>query len=77
MIKDYDLIINYHLGKANVVTYVLNQKSFVTLAHIYTLYVPLLLDMKTLGINLDYDDYGALVANFVVRLTLVNQIRAK
>ena len=55
----------------------LSPKSSVTLAHIRTAYVPLLLDMKTLGISLDYDDYGALVESFVVRLTLVDQIRGK
>ena len=30
-----------------------------------------------MGISLDYDGYGALVANFVVRLTLGDQIRSK
>ena len=36
-----------------------------------------LLDMKTLGVSLDYDGYGALVANFVVRPILVDQIKGK
>ena len=48
-----------------------------TLAHIRTAYVPLLLDMKTLGISLDYDCYRALLASFVVRRTVVDQIRGK
>ena len=48
-----------------------------TLAHIRTAFVPLLLDMKTLGISLDYDGYGALLASFMVRPTLVDQIRGK
>ena len=65
LIKDYDLVIDYHLGKANVIADALSRKSTVTLAHIYTVYVPLLLDMKTLGISLDYDGYGALLASFV------------
>ena len=77
LIKDYDLIINYHPRKANVVTNALSRKSSVTLAHIRTRYVPLLLDMKTLGISLDYDGYGALLASFVVRRTLVDRIRGK
>ena len=68
---------NYHPKKANVVADALSRKSSVTLAYIRTAYVPLLLDMKTMGINLDYDGYGALVANFVVRLTLVDQIKGK
>ena len=39
--------------------------------------MPLLLDLKTLGINLDCDYNGALVANFMVRPTLINQIKSK
>ena len=35
----------------------LSQKFLVTLTYISTLYVPLLLDMKTMGIRLDYDGY--------------------
>ena len=50
-------------------------KSSVTLVHICTTCVPLLLEMKTLGVSLDYDGHGALVTNFVVRPTLVDQIR--
>ena len=73
----FDLVIDYHLGKAKVVTDTLSQKSFVTLAHIRTAYVPLLLDLKMLGVSLDYDYSGALVANFVVRPTLIDQIRGK
>ena len=55
LIKDYDLVIDYHLGKANVVVDALSRKSLVTLARIHTVYVPLLLDLKTLGITLDCD----------------------
>ena len=73
--KDYDLVIDYHPGKTNIVADALSWKFSMMLAHIYTAYVPLLLDMKTLGISLDYDSYGALLASFVVRPTLVDQIR--
>ena len=55
----------------------LSWKSSITLAHICIAYVPLLLDMKTLGVSLNYVDYGALVANFVVKPILVDQIRGK
>ena len=69
------MIIEYHLGKANVVVDALSRKSSVTLAYICTVYVPLLVEMKALRINLDYDDSGALLANFVVGPSLVDQIR--
>ena len=77
LIKDYNLIIDYHLGKTNVIADALSWKSSVTLAHICTTYVSLLLYMKTLGISLDYDGYGALLASFVVRPTLVDQIKSR
>ena len=56
MIKDYDLIIDYLSEKANVVTNALNREFSVTLAHLRTAFVPLLLNMKIMGISLDYDE---------------------
>ena len=55
----------------------LSWKSSATLAHIHIIYMPLLIEMKALRINLDYDGHGALLANFVVRLSLVEQIKGK
>ena len=37
----------------------LSQKSLMTLAHIRTAYILLLLNIKTMGINLSYDGYEA------------------
>ena len=71
------MIIEYHPGKTNVVADALSRKSFVTLAHIRTAYVSLLLGMKALRINLDYNGHGTLLATFVVRPSLVEQIRRK
>ena len=48
-----------------------------TLAHIRAAYIPLLLDLKTLGVSLDCDYNNALVVSFMVRPTLVDQIRGK
>ena len=48
-----------------------------TLAHIRIVYVSFLLDMKTMVISLDYEGYGALLASFMIRPTLVDQIRGK
>ena len=75
LIKDYELIIEYHPEKANVEADALSRKSSATLVDIRTAYVSLLTDMKALRINLDYDDSGALLANFVVKPSLVDQIR--
>ena len=55
----------------------LSRKSLATLAHIRTAYVPLLMDMRILRLNLDYDSHGALLASFVVRSSLVDQVRGK
>ena len=77
LIKDYELVIEYHPGKANVVADVLSRKSPATLAHICTAYMPLLIDMRTLGLNLDYDNHRALLVSFAVRPSLVDQIRGK
>ena len=71
------MIIEYHPRKANVVMDALSRKSSTTLAHIRTAYVPLLIDMKALRINLDYDSHEVLLANFAVRPSLVEQIRGK
>ena len=72
LIKDYDLVIDFHPKKANVVADALSQKSSMTLAHIRITYVPLLLDLKTLRVSLDCAYNDALVASFVVRPTLVD-----
>ena len=77
LIKDYDLVINYQPGKVNVVVDALSRKSSVTLAHICIAYMPLLLDLKILGVSLDCNYNSALVASFVVRPTLIDQIKGK
>ena len=77
LIKDYELIIEYHLRKANVVADDLSRKSSATLPHICAAYVPFLIDIRALGVNLDYDGHRALLANFVMRPSLVEQIRGK
>ena len=71
------MVFDFHPEKANLVADALSRKSSITLADIRTAYVALLLDMKTLRVRLDYDGHGALVASFVVRRTLVDQIRGK
>ena len=59
LIKDYDLVIDYHIRKANVVGDALSWKSFIIFANIRTTYIPQLLDMKMLRVSLEYDCSGA------------------
>ncbi|EOY26510.1 DNA/RNA polymerases superfamily protein [Theobroma cacao] len=75
LIKDYDLVIDYHPGKANVVTDALSRKSSSSLATLRSSYFPMLLEMKSLGIQLNNGEDGTLLASFVVRPSLLNQIR--
>ena len=74
LIKDYDLAIDYHIGKTNIVADALSRKSSAILTHIRIAYIPLLLDLKTLGVNLDHDYNRALVVSFMVRPTLIDQM---
>ena len=74
MIKDYDSIIEYHPGKANVVADALSRRPESSLSHMRSGYLPLLVDLRALGVILEVEDSGALLVIFHVRPFLVNQI---
>ena len=74
MIKDYDCTIEYHLGKANVVAYALSRRPESSLSHMRLGYLLLLVDLRALGVILEAEDSGALLATFNVRPLLVDQI---
>ena len=76
MIKDYDYIIEYHPGKANVVADALSRRLKRSLSHMRSGYLPLLVDLRALGVILEAEDLGALLAIFHVRPLLVDQIQA-
>ncbi|WCJ39071.1 Transposon Tf2-6 polyprotein [Euphorbia peplus] len=75
LLKDYDLTIEYHPGKANVVADALSRKSYGKLAYVKTIRVPLLADLRALGVVLEVDHSGALMATLKVRPVLVDRIR--
>ncbi|WRX12726.1 Reverse transcriptase/retrotransposon-derived protein [Theobroma cacao] len=75
LIKDYDLVIDYHPGKANAVADALSHKSSSSLVTLRSSYFSMLLEMKSLGIQLNNGKDGTLLASFVVRPSLLNQIR--
>ena len=45
LLKDYDCIIDYHLGKANVVADALSRKSTGSLAYMQTIKLPLMVEL--------------------------------
>ncbi|KAL5773512.1 hypothetical protein ACOSQ2_013436 [Xanthoceras sorbifolium] len=75
LIKDYDCTIEYHPEKANVVADALSRKPMSLVAHLKTVYLPLLVELRSLGVRLKMSDSGALVVAFHVRPILVDRIR--
>ena len=75
LIKDYDCTIEYHPGKANVVADALSQKPEGSYAYLHTIYIPLLIELRSLGVQLRVADTGTLLASFYVRPLLVDQIK--
>ena len=71
LIKDYDLKIHYHLGKANVVADALSHKPIATLASIKVVQLPLLLKFRGLNAELTVDDSKAVLASFSARPLLL------
>ena len=75
MIKDYDCTIEYHPGKANVVADALSRKLEGSYAYLQTVYLPLLIELRSLGVQLQVADTGTLLASFYVSPFLVDQIK--
>ena len=74
LIKDYDCTLEYHPGKSNVIADALSRRPESSLSHMRSGYLPLLVDLRALGVILEVEDSGALLATFHVRPLLVDQI---
>ena len=75
VIKDYECTIEYHPGKANVVAEALSRKSTGSISHLKAIYLPRLMELRSLGVRLELTDKGALLATFQVRPILIDRIR--
>ena len=60
LIKDYDCVIDYHPGKANVIAFALSRKSVQML--------------RELNAHLSLSDNGAIVAELIAKSDLLNQV---
>ena len=74
LLKDYDCTIDYHPGKANVVADALSKKSTGSLAYMQTIQLPLMVELRELGVELRMHASGALFASFQLRPILVDRI---
>ena len=77
MIEDYDCTIEYHPGKSNVVADALSRRPESSLSHMRSGYLPLLVDLRALGVIWEIEDSRALLATFHVRPLLMDQIQAR
>ncbi|KAI5335991.1 hypothetical protein L3X38_026125 [Prunus dulcis] len=76
LIKDYDCTIEHHPGRANVVADALSRKSSGSVAYLRGRYVPLMVELRKLRVELGVDKQGALLATLHVRPVLVERILA-
>ena len=74
LIKDYDCMIHYHPGKANVVADALSRKSAGSLSCVRCARIEHFFEMKKLGAEFELKVEGALLARFYVRPLFVDQI---
>ena len=75
LIKDYECVIHYHPGRANVVADALSQKSSSILACIRYYRAELYAEMISLGVEFEQKGVNVMLAHFRVRPLLLDRIR--
>ena len=75
LLVDYDLEINYHPGKANVVADALSRKTHATLACHLTTQKEILKDLDEMGIEVRMYQHNATLAYMEIQPTLISKIK--
>ena len=75
LIKDYECTIEYHPRKANVVADALSRRPMSSISHLRVMHLPLLIELRSLGVRLKLTDSGVLLATFHVCPILIDRIR--
>ena len=74
MIKDYDCLINYHPGRANVVADALSRKSFGFLVALLTTQKEIINDLERMRIEIVMGDSQVFMASLTIQPTLIEKI---
>ena len=74
LLKDYDLTINYHPKKANIVADALSRKSSAKLVVLITSQKTVLVDLERLGIEVRLYEANSQITNLIVQPTLITRI---
>ena len=76
LIKDYNCLINYHLGKANVVANALSRKSSGFSNALLTIQKEIINDLERMGIEIVIGDSQVFMASLTIQPTLIEKINS-
>ena len=75
LVKDYDCVINYHPGKANVVTEVLSRKIHGVIVALQLIQKPLLVDIQRFELEIILQGKSGYLTNMTLESTLLERIK--